>query len=687
MVYMNNRPNQDGSLDSTISENPLLWSDEIFPRFDKIRTEHFAPALSYVLNQARQVIEQVSQDGEPTLANTVEPLEKTFNEINKVAAVFYHLNGVQTNDELDDLADEYAPIFSEFYSTYYQNSAIYERIATLLRNTDKDKDPVNFKMLEEMSKDFVTSGASLSDDEKKKLQEIDKKLSQLTTTMTKFCTKNMNNAGVLVTDEEKLAGLDEEDRAYAKSLAEEKNQQGFWLSVMSPSQPPLLASLEDKQVRADLLASSLARGSKDDQYNSLDTIKEIALLRLERAQLLGYSSHAELVVDRNVAPDTTAVKQRLYELSALANKSARHELEQIEKFAGTSIASSDWVYYAEKLREQEYKVDYNKLTPYFPLDKAVNEGILYIAHELYGLTFTPNDSYPKYRDDISIWDVYDENNKHIGIFLLDPFARHSKRGGAWMNTLTDQSHLLNEIPIVCNTLNVSKPSSGAAYLTFDNVRTLFHEFGHALHGLLSDVHYPSHSGTHVPTDFVEFPSQLHEMWLSWPQVVERYTCHKKTGEPLPQETLDAIEKSSTFGEGFNTYEYLGASVLDWAYHSITSPEQLEGDWEQFESKALQDAGLTLELIPPRYRAPYFQHIFAGGYSAGYYSYIWAEVLDANISEWTKNNGGLTRENGKKLRDNVLSQGGSTDAMESFRKVYGQEENIDDLLKRRGLIPS
>jgi peptidyl-dipeptidase Dcp len=410
----------------------------------------------------------------------------------------------------------------------------------------------------------------------------------------------------------------------------------------------------------------------------------MATLRAERAALLGYPNHAAYSVADQTAKTTDAVEEMLGKLVGPAVANARREAEALSEQAGFPIEPWDWSFYAERVRKARYDFDGADLRPYFELDRVLRDGVFHAAGELYGITFSERDDLAGYHPDVRVFEVFDTDGSPLGLFLFDPYARPTKRGGAWMNNLVDQSHLFDERPVVMNNLNITKPAEGPTLLTFDEVNTAFHEFGHALHGLFSHVTYPRFSGTSVPRDFVEYPSQVNEMWIMWPEVLENYARHHATGEPLPKEVVAKLNESRLWGEGFATTEYLGAALLDLAWHVLESSDVPE-DALAFEDKALAAAGIAHALIPPRYRTGYFQHVFAGaGYAAGYYSYIWSEVLDAETVDWFTENGGLTRSNGERFRQELLSRGNSRDPLESFRVLRGRDAKLEPLLKRRGL---
>ena len=462
------------------------------------------------------------------------------------------------------------------------------------------------------------------------------------------------------------------------------------IPLLNTSGQPTLVRLQNRNLRERIHTTSLSRGSRGGEFDNREILSDVMRLRAERAQLLGYANHAEYILENQTAQTVAAVNQRLGELTPAAVANATREASDLQQIIAEDgqdfeLASWDWDFYTEKLRVDRYDFDVNQLRPYFELDNVLQKGVFFAAEKLYGITFQERTDLPVYQEDVRVFEVYDMTGATLALFIADFYARPSKRGGAWMNAYVSQSGLQGTQPIIANHLNIMKPTeSEATLLTFDEVTTMFHEFGHALHGMFSDVEYPSFAGTRVPRDFVEYPSQVNEMWATWPEVLENYAVHFASGEPMPAELLDKVLSTQKFNQGFSTTEYLAASIIDQALHQL-DPEQvpLAEEIMDFELEALEASGISLEAIPPRYRATYFNHIM-GGYSAGYYSYIWSEVLDADTVDWFKENGGLLRENGDHFRSSLLSRGGSEDAMQLFRNFRGRNAEIAPLLERRGL---
>lgn len=447
--------------------------------------------------------------------------------------------------------------------------------------------------------------------------------------------------------------------------------------------------MTNRTTRQRLLAASLARGSRGGPYDNRDVVLQIVRMRAERAALLGYPSHAAYMLADQTAKNTTAVNKLLAEFAKPAVNNARKEAAEIQALidkeqGGFQAGPEDWAFYSDKVRAQRYAFDASQLRPYFEYNNVLTNGVFFAAGKEYGITFKERHDLPVYDPDVRTFDVFNEDGTQLAIFLIDPYARSNKRGGAWANAYVSQSSLLGTKPVIANHLNIPKPAAGEPTLmTYDEVRTMFHEFGHALHGMFSDVKYPRFSGTRVPRDYVEFPSQVNEMWSVWPEVLANYAKHYQTGAPMPQALLDKVQASKKFNEGFRTTEYLAASLLDQSWHQL-GVNQIPTDVLTFEANALKQAGIDFPLVPPRYRTTYFSHVFSGGYSAGYYGYLWAEKLDADTVEWFKENGGLTRKNGDHFRKTLLSRGGTVDAMQLYRNFRGRDAVIAPLLERRGL---
>ena len=677
-------------------DNPFAQPSELslyYPPFDAISNEDYEPAFEAGMAQHLVEIDAiVAQDATPSFDNTIVKLELAGQLLNRVSRVFFALSGAHTNDQIQALQQKIAPQLAAHDDAIVLNADLFARIQALFADrAELGLTPEAVRLIEQYHTDFVRAGAALSSEEKSRLKEINGELASLQTKFSQNVLNEVNAMALVVDSREELTGLDAALIDAAAKEAVSRDLAGkYVIPLLNTSGQPALSSLQNRAVRERLYQASVARGTRGGEFDNTQTLSSVLKLRAERAQLLGYATHADYVLEDATAQTTQAVNERLAALAPPAAANARREARDLQAMVEASggdfdLAAWDWQYYSEKLRQERYAFDESQLRPYFELDNVLQRGVFFAAGELYGLRFSERFDLPVYHEDVRVFDVMEEDGSQLGIFIGDFYARPSKRGGAWMNAYVPQSRLLQTQPVVANHLNITKPAEGVAtLLSFDEVTTLFHEFGHALHGLFSDVDYPSFSGTRVPRDFVEYPSQVNEMWATWPSVLANYAVHFETGEAMPQELLDKVLAAQKFNQGFATTEYLAASLLDQALHQLT-PETVPdaGEIVQFEADALAAAGVDLAEVPPRYRSAYFSHIM-GGYSAGYYSYIWSEVLDADSVEWFKENGGLERRNGDHFRATLLSRGGSKEAMSLFRDFRGRDADVTPLLNRRGL---
>ncbi len=633
-----------------------------------------------------------NQTDAPPLENTLIAMERSGQMLQRVSAVFSSLTSAHTNDSLEAIRSEMAPRLSAHRDQILLNGKLFEHVKTLYeQRKGLDIDAESLRLIERYYSDFIRAGAQLSDTDKERLKTLNAELAKLQTTFSQNVLKEVNDLAIVVDTVEELAGLSDDAIAAAAEEAKARDLEGkYVLALRNTSGQPPLSSLQNRALRERIHKISLSRGSRGGEFDNRAVLTKVIKLRAERAQLLGYANHAAYRLENQTARTAEAVNQRLATLAPAAVANAKREAVDLQKMIAADghdfeLASWDWAYYAEKVRKARYDFDDSQLRPYFELDNVLQKGVFYAANRLYGLTFKERTDLPVYHPDVRVFEVSDADGTTLALFLGDYYARSSKRGGAWMNAYVKQSDLLNTKPVIANHQNVSKPPEGEpALMTFDEVTTMFHEFGHALHGMFSNVRYPYFAGTSVPRDFVEYPSQVNEMWAIWPEVLKNYAVHHETGEPMPTELLDKVLAAQKFNQGFATTEYLAACLLDQAWHQITPDQVPDGDGlVAFETNALEAAGVALDAVPPRYRSTYFSHII-GGYSAGYYSYIWSEVLDADTVEWFKENGGLNRENGDHFRKTLLSRGGSADAMTIFKTFRGAEPNIQPLLERRGL---
>ena len=671
-------------------ESPLYLN---YPRFDRIQDAHYLPAFERGMEEELEEIEAiVNQPDQPSFDNTILALELTGQLLDRVARVFYAISSAHTNDEIRALEQQLAPRLAGHEDNILLNPDLFERVGIIYEQRDDlALESESMRLLEKYYTEFVRGGAALSVPEQQHMKKLNAEIASFETLYSQNILSEVNDLAVIVDTEEELTGLDQALITAAREEAAARDLDGkYVLPLLNTSSQPALASLQNRALREIIHSISLSRGSRGGDFDNTEVLSDVLRLRAERAQLLGYDNHAHFILEDRTAQTVAAVNNRLAELTAPALANVNREAVDLQQMIyddgqDFELASWDWDFYTEKLRLARYDFDAKELRPYFELNNVLLKGVFFAAEQLYGITFKEQISLPVYQEDVRVFEVYDTTGTTLAIFIADFYARPTKRGGAWMNSYVSQSNLLNTRPIVANHLNITKPSEGeVTLLTFDEVTTMFHEFGHALHGMFSAVEYPYFSGTSVPRDFVEYPSQVNEMWAIWPEVLANYAIHHETGQSMPQELLEKVLSTQTFNQGFETTEYLAASILDQALHQLNPDEIPVGDEiMEFERSTFEGAGIVLDSVPPRYRSTYFSHIM-GGYHAGYYSYIWSEVLDADSVDWFKENGGLTRENGGHFRQTLLSRGGADDAMTLFRKFRGRDPNITPLLERRGL---
>jgi len=688
-----------------MADNPLLTESSLpyhIPPFDKIKDEHFPPAIAAGMREQLQEVEVVASNSEkPTFDNTIVALERTGRLLDRAERTFSNLNACNTNPTLQKIETDIAPKLSAHRDAIHLNDKLFARVQQLYDNRDKfaaanpaggglGLDPESAYLLERYYKDFVRAGAKLSDMDKEKLKKINAELATLQTQFEQNVLKEKNASSVVVDRKEDLRGLSDNQLASVTGAAKAEHKEGkFVIQMQNTTGQPLLGSLQNRQLRERIMQTSLSRNSHGGEFDTRNIVTRTAQLRAEKAKLLGYADWGAYQLEDQTAHDVPTVNKLLSDLAPPAVANAKREAADMQKIVdqekgGFQIASWDWPFYSEKVRKARYAFDESELRPYYELNHVILDGVFFAAGKLYGLTFKERHDIPVYQPDVRVFEVYDRDGKPLALFLGDYYARPSKRGGAWMNAYVQQSDLFGTKPVVANHLNIPKPPPGEpTLLTHDEVRTAFHEFGHALHGMFSKVKYPRFSGTSVPRDFVEYPSQVNEMWATSPEVLKNYAKHYKTGEPIPQALLDKVIAAEKFNQGYKTTEYLSASLLDQAWHQL-NPSDVPQDAVAFEAEALHKAGVDFPPVPPRYRSFYFSHAFAGGYSAGYYSYIWSEVLDADTVEWFKEHGGLKSENGDRFRAMLLSRGGSADALGLFKNFVGRDPYVEPLLKRRGL---
>jgi peptidyl-dipeptidase Dcp len=659
------------------------------PPFGDIRDEHYLPGFDEAFtSQLAEIAAITGQRDAPTFENTFVPLEKSGQMLERVSTVFFNKASADSSDFTNDVEEKVAPLLAAHSDAIKLDSALYERIKTVYEQLDSlGLDAESRYLVERYFTEFTLSGAGLGDDDKAKLRDYNGRLSTLTTRFEKNLLADTNDLAIVIDDASELDGLGAGELSAAAEAAKERGLDGKYLiTLVLPTGHPYLESLTNRDVRERIMTASRSRGIRGGDNDNRQLVLDITRLRAERARLLGFESHAAFVTADETAKSPEAVAAMLSRLAPAAAKNARAEQVDLQAQVGQAfeLESWDWAFYTEKVRKAKYDVDTSAMRPYFEAERVLRDGVFYAANRLYGVTFTERTDLVAYHRDARVFEVTEADGSAVGLYILDLYTRDSKRGGAWMNPLVSQSSIIDSPVVVVNNLNVPKPPAGEpTLLSYDEVNTFFHEFGHALHGLFARVTYPKFAGTSVYRDFVEFPSQVNEMWMLWPEILANYAVHYQTGAPMPQDFVERIQASSAFNEGFKTSEYLAAAMLDQAWHAITADATVT-DVPEFEAAALAEAGLDNHVVPTRYASTYFAHTFSGGYDAGYYSYIWSEVLDADTVEWFKENGGLTRENGDRFRSRLLGVGGSKDPLEAYRDFRGRDAVIEPLLERRGL---
>jgi peptidyl-dipeptidase Dcp len=674
-----------------MSQNPFLKRSALpyeIPPFAEIAESHYLEAFYAGTEEQMNEIAEILANPSISFENTIVPLEMSGQSLSRMLNVFYNKSSSDTNDQIDAIEAEIAPKLAAHSDAIRLNPQLFARIKHLVDSKPQLDDESSW-LLQRYYKDFLQAGAALSENAREEVKKINEELSLLETQFSKNLLADTNDLAVFVDDVSELEGLSENEIAACRAAAQARGIQDRWMiGMVNFTGHPLLASLRNRELRQKIMANSLQKGLRNNEFDTQKILLRMVELRARRAKLFGLNSHAEYVLQEQTAGHPDRVHAMLRKIAPAAVANARREAADIESIiaqgANHELASWDWDFYTEQVRADKYELDTSAMRPYFELERVLNDGVFFAAEKLYGMKFKPRPDLITYHPEARAFEVFNEDGSPIGLYIGDFYTRDSKRGGAWMNSLVDQNHLLNQMPVVVNNMNIPKPPAGEpTLLTYDETTTLFHEFGHAIHGLLSNVKYPRFSGTSVQRDFVEFPSQVNEMWILWPEVLDNYARHYQTGERLPQSWVDKLHESSAFNEGHATTSYLAAAVLDLAWHSLADVSAIN-DVAAFESKAISDYGLNFDPVPTRYRSTYFSHIFAGGYSAGYYGYIWSEVLDADTVDWFKSNGGLTRANGDHFRKTLMSRGGSLDSLQMFRNFRGRDAEIEPLLRRRGL---
>ena len=688
----NTETKQDQIVDATLANNPFMKKSSLqyqAPEFDKIKDEHFKPAFDYGLKQNISEIEKFANNTEtPTFENTVLALEKSGEVLKRAQIVFYNLTGSNTNPTLQKIEEEYAPIFAAHSDKIYLNSKIFNRIKAV--KTD-GLDAEDKRLIEVYKQRFELAGANLTDAQKEQMKAINAELATLSTQFTSKLLEARKKGAVLINDVKELDGLSADEIAAAAIDAKNAGQEGkYLLTLLNTTQQPLLQNLKNRATREKLFKASWFRAEKGDENDTRATLEKMAKLRMDKAHLMGKSSYAELNLMDQMAKKPENALKLLSQLANPAVAQAKKESDDIQKLideqkGGFSVEPWDWNFYAEQVRKAKYDLDENQIKPYFEVSTVLEKGVFYAAEKFYGITFKERKDLPVYHPDVVAYEVFDRDGKSLAIYYLDFYTRDNKNGGAWMSNFVEQSFTTNTKPVIVNVFNYQKPAPGKpSLISYDDVSTMFHEFGHTLHGLFANQKYTTISGTNVPRDFVEFPSQINEFFALEPAVLKNYALHYETKQPMPTALVEKIKKAATFNQGYATTELVSAATLDMAWHSVTSENQFKPTLE-FEKDVLQKYGFTLPQVPPRYHSPYFAHIWGGGYSAGYYAYMWSDMLNSAAWDWIKNNGGMTRENGDRFRKHILSVGNSVDLNQAFRDFTGKDPEITPLLKDKGFV--
>lgn len=659
--------------------NPLLTPSQLpygLPDFAAIELDHVVPAVERGIAEHEAEIAAICAVDEPTWQNTVEALEVSGDDLDRATAWFFNLQGTDADDRFDAVAEKIVPLLSAHSDAIYQNAELYRALQAVTPPDDEE----SRRLHEHLLRAFRRRGAELDDAGKARLTELNQRLSVLSEQFGRNLLADTQKLAVRFNDAAELAGLSE-----ARIEAARHDDGGYVLPIELPTTQSAQAELKSAASRRELFDASRARGREDNVAVATESVR----LRAERARLLGYDTHADYVIELETAGTADAARALLRDLAPAASANAEAERKLAAELAGEDdLDGADWPYWQARRQERDLSLDEAQLRKYFPLRQVLVDGVFYAAERLYGVTVKPRPDLRAYREDVDVWEVLDADGSGLGLLVTDYFARESKRGGAWMSSFRRQSQLTGERPVVVNVMSITRPADGSEpLLSIDEVTTLFHEFGHALHGLLSNVRYPSFSGTSVPRDWVEFPSQINENWAFDPAVVRNFARHVETGETISDEWLAAVQASRQFGQGFATAEYLAAAIIDLAWHSLTPEEAAQyttaADVEAFEARALDEAGLRVNELAPRYATTYFNHIFAGGYSAGYYSYLWAEALDADGFDWFTEQDDV-RAAGEKFRELILSKGASRDYQQAFAALRGRDKDVQPLLARRGL---
>lgn len=670
------------------SENPFFKESQLpyhTPDFSKIKNEDFKPALLQGMIEQLAEIEKIANNSaEPTFENTLVEMEKSGQLLARVSHVFGLLTGANTNETLQAVEEELSPKFAAHSDAIYLNDKLFKRVKSLHdKKAELNLDKESARLLDVYYQKFELAGANLSSAQKDQLKKLNGEIASLETKFSNQLLKGTKAGGVTFTKAE-LAGLGDAD------LESFKQADGTYLiSLLNTTQQPELQNMTNSASRKKLFDAAWIRTEKKDENDTRATILSLVKKRAEKAKLLGFNNYAEWNLQDQMAQNPTAAKGILNQMIPAATAMAKKDATEFEALAKrenakSTLTAADWNYYAEKVRKEKYDIDENEMKPYFVLDSVVENGIFFMANKLYGITFKKRTDIPVWHEDVKVYELFNEDGSQLGLFYTDYFKRDSKQGGAWMSNLVEQSHLFGTKPVIYNVGNYTKPANGQpALISYDDVITTFHEFGHAIHGFFANQKYPTLSGTSVSRDFVEFPSQFHEHYATEPTILKNYAKHYQTNEVIPDELVAKMKKASNFNKGYTLTELLSAAALDLSWHTVNTDATIT-DVDKFEEQALIDNKTNLAQVPPRYRSSYFSHIFGGGYAAGYFAYIWAEMLDHDAYEWTLENGGMTRKNGQILREKVFSQGNSDDLNVIYKNFRGKAPSIEPMLKYHGL---
>lgn len=678
--------------DASLSTNPFMKKSKLqyeAPEFDKIKNEHFKPAFEFGLKQHDAEIIKIANNSETaTFENTIVALEKSGEVLKRAVTIFSNLTSANTNPTLQALDEEFAPIFAAHSDKMYLNENLYNRIKSI---SDSGLDSESKRLLQFYKQNFEIAGANLSAADKEKLKQVNQEMASLSTQYSNKLLEARKEGGIVIDNVKELDGLSADEIAAAAADAKTAGKEGkYLLALQNTTQQPVLQNLTNRATREKVFKASWMRAEKGGNSDTRATIKKLAQLRLKKAQILGKKSFAEWKLQDQMAKNPDAAVKLMNQLATPAVETARREAKDIQDLidqqkGGFKLEPWDWNFYAEQVRKAKFDLDENQIKPYFEITTVLEKGVFFAAEKFYGLTFKKRTDLPVYHPDVVTYEVFDHDGKSLAIYYLDFYTRDSKNGGAWMSNFVEQSYLLGTKPVIVNCYNYQKPAAGKpSLISYDDVTTIFHEFGHSIHGMFASQKYPSLSGTNVPRDFVEFPSQINEHWALDPVVLKNYALHYETKQPIPQALVDKIKKAATFNQGYMTTELVSAAALDMDWHSVTNENQLLPVLD-FEKQSLNNHGFNLSTVPPRYHTPYFAHIWGGGYSAGYYAYLWSETLDSDAWEWIEKNGGLTRENGDRFRKYILSVGNSVDLNQAFRDFTGHDPDIKPLLRNRGFI--